>query len=354
MTAGLQLSESSARLYAASAENAAQIVAKINASTGESEIHLDADKVYIGNSKSTTVINGKCSLSDVTADYIDSKIATLSVLHGISASFTGSLRVASAIYLGSDATDVSKNLATAIKELNISQSGNTYTLQKKSYNDSDWQDVGSFSRATTLTGSWSGGTFEVTASPQGNTNATTLRYAQPTGNVSISGNVVMRTFNIQYGPDDDHLYNTGFSPKISIDASDVYTNGFNADHTLTIDDVNGIAHTTYTVPSGGTLEIWPGMTLTSGGKKWGSKVTVTGSGGTITVDNWSRTAFDADSTARSAKSLSIPISVDVNGTTYSNTFTTPDITLERYANTYYANVKCGSRIIARLFIDGFD
>ena len=35
-----------------------------------------------------------------------------------------------------------------------------------------WQDVGTFSRATTLSGAWSGGTFTVDASPQGTQKST--------------------------------------------------------------------------------------------------------------------------------------------------------------------------------------
>ena len=62
----------------------------------------------------------------------------------------------------------------AVTSLQIVQDGDTYTLQRKWFSESDWTDVGSFSRATALSGAWAGGVFTVTASPQGNTCKTTI------------------------------------------------------------------------------------------------------------------------------------------------------------------------------------
>ena len=56
---------------------AAEICVAINDSTGESEAIINADKVYIGNQKSTTVINGKCSLSDVTANVVKARFESI-------------------------------------------------------------------------------------------------------------------------------------------------------------------------------------------------------------------------------------------------------------------------------------
>lgn len=50
--------------------------------------------------------------------------------------------------------------------LDLTLSGNTYTLTENKL-DGSTRNVGSFSRATTLTGAWSSGNFKVTASPQG-------------------------------------------------------------------------------------------------------------------------------------------------------------------------------------------
>jgi phage minor structural protein len=168
----------SIRLYVGSADAAAEIVAQINASTGESEIKLDAQRVYIGSSKSTTVISGKCSLSDVTANYISGKIAELSVLDVAAISATGNITTSNGVvmapYLYLGVAGNAKDMASAIQALNISLSGNTYTLQKKDFNDNNWVDVGTFSRATTLSGEWAGGVFSVNASPQSESILTSL------------------------------------------------------------------------------------------------------------------------------------------------------------------------------------
>ena len=156
---------------------AASIVLAINES-GESVAHIDANKVYIGNDKSTTVIAGKCELSDVTAQYIAGKIATLSVLNVAAISATGNISTSNGYimapyyYMGTSGSAV--NMASAVRLMQIVQSGNTYTLQKQDFDDTEWVDVGSFSRATTLTGAWSGGRFTASASPQGNTFWTEL------------------------------------------------------------------------------------------------------------------------------------------------------------------------------------
>ena len=156
---------------------AASIVLAIN-DAGESEAHIDANKVYIGDDKSTTVIAGKCELSDVTAQYIAGKIATLSVLNVAAISATGNISTSNGYimapyyYMGVSGNAV--NMASAVRLMQIVQSGNTYTLQKQDFDDDDWVDVGSFSRATTLTGAWSGGRFTASASPQGNSFWTEL------------------------------------------------------------------------------------------------------------------------------------------------------------------------------------
>ena len=200
---------------------AAEIAVSINESTGEGEAKIDAQHVYIGNDKSTTVIAGKCELSDVTADYIDAKISTLGTLHGISASFSGNVTAAGAIigsgiYVGSTApyTDISDG----IKEVQISgPTSNTYKLQYKKFSDSSWQDAGTFSRATTLSGTWSSGKLTVTASPQGETFARTLS----AGTTSWSGNTATVPINATYGSSGQYSESTG--KNIYVDASSIAT-----------------------------------------------------------------------------------------------------------------------------------
>ena len=140
---------------------AASIVLAINESSGESEAKIDAQKVYIGNDKSTTVIAGKCSLSDVTASFIKSQLLDAGHITVNGMTVVGDLYVRTG--------QQSQNVTAAIWDLNITQVGDTYTLQRKRMQDSAWVDVGTFSRATALSGAWDSGKLTVSASPQGET-----------------------------------------------------------------------------------------------------------------------------------------------------------------------------------------
>ena len=174
---------------------AASIVTAIN-DAGESEAHISADKVYIGESKSTTVINGKCSLSDVTASYISGKIATLSRLYcpEIEGKIYGS-SVFVATGTTPYGTDTYSNVNTAFcdMQLTFDETTDLYTLQYKAFKDSEWQDIGTFERAastdTTLSGGWSGTTYKVTATPPAlNTEQTTVYLQVEVGGFSVAPN----------------------------------------------------------------------------------------------------------------------------------------------------------------------
>lgn len=203
------------------------VIGKITDSNGKlsTSITIDADNVYIGSEKSTTVIAGKASLDDVTADYISGKIATLSVLNVASISATGNISTSNGyimapyIYLGSVGT--ANNLANSIYALRIDLSGDTYTLKKQSFGNSSWVDVGTFSRATALSGAWSSGKFTVNASPQGESYWTELVQ----GATSWNGKTATVPVNAIDTTSGGNAYATGRN--ITVDASSVYTNGYN-------------------------------------------------------------------------------------------------------------------------------
>lgn len=205
----------------------ASIIAAITNNSGRltSSITIDADQVYIGNRTSTTVIAGKCTLDDVTADYISGKIASLSVLNVASISATGNISTSNGyimapyFYLGSAGS--ANNLANSIYALRIDLSGDTYTLKKQSFGNSSWVDVGTFSRATTLTGAWSSGKFTVNASPQGESYWTDLVQGTP----SWDGNQCTVPVNAIDSTSGGRSYATGRN--IVINASSIYTNGYN-------------------------------------------------------------------------------------------------------------------------------
>lgn len=204
----------------------AAIVGAITNSGGylTSSIKIDADQVFIGNETSTTVIAGKCSLADVTADYIAGKIATLSTLSVGAISATGNIVssggvvMAPYIYLGT--TGSTKNVANAIWALRITQDGDTYKLQSQSFGSSSWSDVGTFSRATDLTGAWASGKFTVNASPQGDSYWTEIVQ----GSATRDGNAYTVPIVASDSGSGGNTYATGRS--VYVDASQVYTDGY--------------------------------------------------------------------------------------------------------------------------------
>lgn len=157
---------------------AAEIAVSINRSTGEGEAKIDAQHVYIGNDKSTTVIAGKCQLTDVTATYIDSQLANFPTLHGISATYSGTVVAAgligNGIYVKSGDSNI--DISDPLKEVKIDgPTNNEYKLQYKKFSQSQWQDAGTFSRAVaSWTLGWSGGIFSAKANPQNQIASTTI------------------------------------------------------------------------------------------------------------------------------------------------------------------------------------
>lgn len=117
---------------------------------------------------------------------LSANIAKIPTLTGQSALFSGNIASRSAliapyIYLGGN------ELGNGVQYIRISgPTSDVYKLQYKTFR-SDWQDAGSFSRATTLTGSWSGGIYKVTASPQGNTNSSGMLQ---NGDITKSGDYI--------------------------------------------------------------------------------------------------------------------------------------------------------------------
>lgn len=96
--------------------------------------------------------------------------------------------------------DVECYVPNAINNLRITQSGNIYTLQRKRFNDDDWVDVGTFSRATQLSGSWSGNSYTVTADPQGNEISTQVFVSTPTwGTGDDKGKATVSFYYFQNG-----------------------------------------------------------------------------------------------------------------------------------------------------------
>ena len=161
--------------------NPAAIVASIN-EQGQSAIKINADQIDLSGfvrardiqlSGSGTAFS--IGVDEISTDriFIDSQLNAPGIVSSTQGtSIANELLIQSNAYMGSTPS-AANSLWNAVKAIQLVPNGNnTYTLQKQSYNDNDWQDVGTFSRATTLSGSWSGGKYTVTATPQGNTIST--------------------------------------------------------------------------------------------------------------------------------------------------------------------------------------
>ena len=139
----------------------------------ESTATINAKKIYL---------LGQTIADTITAKYISAKIAGLSRVTMNSAYATG-LQVGGGDITMPNGLKLSTN---GVWQLSLSQSGNEYTLTEQKLNGTT-RTVGTFSRATTLSGAWSGGIFKVTASPQGNTLSSGMLQ---NGDVSRSGNYI--------------------------------------------------------------------------------------------------------------------------------------------------------------------
>jgi hypothetical protein len=143
----------------------AAIILAINGEGGSSA-HIDADEVYIGNTKSTVIINGKLDTNSLTAALIQAKIAdltllsanALSVAGGINGS--GTLTVAGLTTLnGSLRLGSGNSFSSCIVKAEVDS--NTLKLTDSGGN------VTNFSKATSVSGSWSGTTFNYSATQNG-------------------------------------------------------------------------------------------------------------------------------------------------------------------------------------------
>ena len=193
----------------------ASIVLAIN--NGTSSAHIDADEVYIGNQKSTTVINGKCVLSDVTADYIAGKIATIPTLRGITANFSGNITSGGALS-GNQVYADSRNISNPVMYVSLlGPTNNVYTLVATKA-DGTYNEM-TFSRAvSSWTMGWSGGKFTAKANPQNQSCNTTLVQ----GTVSWDGNVATVPVNAYDSDNPNYTYATGRS--VVVDATSIYNN----------------------------------------------------------------------------------------------------------------------------------
>ena len=187
----------------------AQIVASINDSG--SNIRLNADKVSITGA---TTIN---SVFEVTDNQV--KVKKPAVFNG-SVFLTNTSAIVSAYTFEISGPTASSyyrldnsTLGSMIKTATVS--GNTLKLTKF-----DNTEI-TFSKATTLAGNWNGGTFEVEASPQGNT-ITTQIFDLTSSDISWNNNTATISLYANKNGGETKLY-TG--KQLTLDASERYIAG---------------------------------------------------------------------------------------------------------------------------------
>ena len=180
---------------------------------GVPSTYISGDKIYIGNETATTVINGKCALSDVTAQYIQARIEDLTYLavNRLSVKAGGSVS-----WAGNGASITDSIAYDLIKNLKIELSGNTYTLSKVTVGDASWTAVGSFSRAVS---SWSvgggNGKVNVTANPQSQTKSVNISVS---GSNSITSNGTY-TYTAMYEDSSGNDQSTGATRTVTVNVS---------------------------------------------------------------------------------------------------------------------------------------
>lgn len=137
---------------------AGKICTAINDS-GEAEATIKASKIYL---------LGQTIANQISAEYISTKLAAIANL-SVNNVTAKSIRVPVGGSGGMSYVATQTYVEGCAYDLRIQQDGNSYKLQAKQLGSTGWQDKGTFSRATALSGEWSGDQWTVTASPQGNT-----------------------------------------------------------------------------------------------------------------------------------------------------------------------------------------
>lgn len=245
---------------------AGEIVIAIN-ENGDTEAKLDADVIYAGkNTKQTLaglelpswmntttgLIAEKATVVDFNA--LKARVGTLETdylktkdLSSEIGKITGVLKVAhlqAQSYTWTPSSGQVKALTAAYDTVEKSVSGNDITLTFTKINGS--ADSVTFSRATSLSGAWSGGRYTVTASPQGNTLtesptltldgngstsfSATLKHSTPQGlaDTGLSQYIYLvldgsgSTATVKAGKNSDGTGSVG-----SISVGSLYTNGQN-------------------------------------------------------------------------------------------------------------------------------
>lgn len=223
--------------------DAGSIVGAIN-NQRESIVIINADRVNIDGQKSVKISDvlfiaeggafwvkrnatfGQTAGNLVTINNGTVNAPTIQVNSGGSLTFSPSTQSDSALSL------TRAKVANLVTDVQISGPvNNVYTLQYKKIGTGDtWNNASvTFSRATSLSGRWSGRNYIVTATPQNETK-TGIVYdgIVPTGSITKTGKTVKRDFIVYSDDGEGNADQVILQKTLSISASEVYDDGWDA------------------------------------------------------------------------------------------------------------------------------
>ena len=279
------ISQTASQIRAEVANTASGLRSSITQNANRIALVVDADGIKpasivtaINNGESSVIISathinldGYVKATDLTTTWLSAKIAAISSLSGqtfsLDSCYAGTFKFRSSAGAGYTYTDFKDLFVTSI---NISQSGNTYTLTANNANAQAVSTV-TFSRATSLSAGWDGNRkFTVSASPQGNSRYTTLRSNVPNAKASWSNSV--GTLTIQATIDDSETF---------VDVGTVTVNAPSDQGNSASNISLGSAEATTTRPSGTELSSWRNTisNAISGRKYFRFKATLTNGSG---------------------------------------------------------------------------
>ena len=227
------------------------MVQKIN---GQTTTYLKGDIIKIGNSGLVTVLDGKLNASAVTADYIASKIAQASSITATALTVTGTVTAGDYRVSTSGGYAYLKNAGFSLG-ITLDSATNVYTLTMYNMEGNEKSSV-TFSRATALSGAWSGSTssgkyYKVTASPQGNTKSSDSVTAVTSGSKSWASDNKSFTITIK---------------AVAGGTTDLYSKSFEFDTTTSYTaGVNYAKPVSWTAGSQGSLSQFTAKATSTGG-----------------------------------------------------------------------------------------
>ena len=201
-------------LYSKITQTATQISAKVD----KTDVTITGDGVSITGIGSLDISGLKTRVGDLEADYVSANaIATNGItVKSLTVDNGGAnLGNANVYYNGT-------SLGLMYVGLQVVSAGNdSYKLQGKRPGSSAWADIPNttFSRATSLTGAWASGVYTVTASPQGETDLTSLSGSGHWGdadNDEIPTTYYLALKATRNG--EQTLYDTGYSYEVPVAA----------------------------------------------------------------------------------------------------------------------------------------